>query len=201
MASNIDSIITLDSVPRFEAATWTPGTEDQVIYAGQYLDGDQTIKGDANLVASNIAKGKNIFGVTGTYDPISNLNGFVFETRLTIYKGATYTFANAPKLIYIEYLYSTSTSINPGIWIIPSSAAYYTNGVGTFKYNYTDLSNTGTITNFGTTVSGTEAKYQLYAPDNTTGAKFTFIFTDSTFTTMKIYGSSSAAYMGIQYLY
>lgn len=50
------------------AATYTPGTSDQTIAAGQYLSGVQTIKGDANLVASNIKNGVTIFGVTGTYE-------------------------------------------------------------------------------------------------------------------------------------
>ncbi|MCX4248527.1 MAG: hypothetical protein OSJ65_02045, partial [Bacilli bacterium] len=35
----------------------------------------QTIKGDSNLVASNIAKGKTIFGVTGTYAGGSGIKG------------------------------------------------------------------------------------------------------------------------------
>lgn len=48
------------------AATYTPGTTDQTITAGQYLTGDQTIKGDANLLAANIVQGVTIFGVTGT---------------------------------------------------------------------------------------------------------------------------------------
>ena len=48
------------------AQTYTPGTTDQTITAGQYLSGDQTIKGDANLVANNIKSGVEIFGVTGT---------------------------------------------------------------------------------------------------------------------------------------
>ena len=97
MATNIDSITTIESasanmtaaagdmlanktaivagkvvvgtIPSKAAATITPGTSNQTIAAGQYLAGDQTVKGDANLVAANIAKGKSIFGVTGTYDP------------------------------------------------------------------------------------------------------------------------------------
>ncbi len=51
------------------ATTYTPGTADQTIAAGQYLSGAQTIKGDANLVAGNIAVGKSIFGVAGIMDP------------------------------------------------------------------------------------------------------------------------------------
>lgn len=48
------------------AATYTPGTSDQTIAANQYLAGAQTIKGDANLLASNILKNVSIFGVTGS---------------------------------------------------------------------------------------------------------------------------------------
>ena len=49
------------------AQTITPGTEDKTIAAGQYLSGAQTIKGDANLLASNIKSGVSIFGVSGSY--------------------------------------------------------------------------------------------------------------------------------------
>lgn len=49
------------------AATYTPTTSDQTIASGQYLNGAQTIKGDANLVAGNIKSGVSIFGVSGTY--------------------------------------------------------------------------------------------------------------------------------------
>ena len=48
------------------AATYTPGTSNQTIAAGQYLSGAQTIKGDVNLVAANITNGKSIFGVAGS---------------------------------------------------------------------------------------------------------------------------------------
>ena len=48
------------------AQTITPGTTNQTIASGKYLTGIQTIKGDANLVASNIVIGKSIFGVIGT---------------------------------------------------------------------------------------------------------------------------------------
>lgn len=48
------------------AATYTPGTSNQTIAASTYLTGVQTIKGDSNLVASNIKSGVSIFGVTGT---------------------------------------------------------------------------------------------------------------------------------------
>ena len=47
------------------AATITPGTTNQTIASGTYLTGTQTIAGDADLVASNIVNGVQIFGVTG----------------------------------------------------------------------------------------------------------------------------------------
>ena len=49
------------------AQTITPGTTNQTIAAGKYLTGAQTIAGDSNLVAANIAEGVTIFGVTGTH--------------------------------------------------------------------------------------------------------------------------------------
>ena len=48
------------------ATTWTPKTSNQTIASGTYLTGTQTIKGDSNLVSSNIKSGVSIFGVTGT---------------------------------------------------------------------------------------------------------------------------------------
>lgn len=60
------------TMPSKGAQTYTPGTTNQTIAAGQYLSGAQTIKGDANLVSSNIVKGKSIFGVTGTAVKLSD---------------------------------------------------------------------------------------------------------------------------------
>ena len=54
-------------VTKKSAATYTPGTSDQNIASGQYLNGTQTIKGDNNLTAGNIKSGVSIFGVSGTY--------------------------------------------------------------------------------------------------------------------------------------
>lgn len=50
------------------ATTYTPGTSSQTIASGTYLTGTQTIKGDANLKAENIASGISIFGVSGTHE-------------------------------------------------------------------------------------------------------------------------------------
>jgi hypothetical protein len=55
-------------LPQRSAQTYTPTTSTQVIPSGRWLKGDQTILGDANLVAGNIKKDVSIFGVTGTYE-------------------------------------------------------------------------------------------------------------------------------------
>lgn len=54
------------SIASKAATTYTPTTSDQTIASGQYLSGAQTIKGDVNLQAANIAAGVTIFGVTGS---------------------------------------------------------------------------------------------------------------------------------------
>lgn len=54
-------------ITKKSAATYTPGTSDQSIASGQYLNGTQTIKGDSNLTAGNIRSGVKIFNVTGSY--------------------------------------------------------------------------------------------------------------------------------------
>ena len=57
------------------AATYTPSAANQSIAAGQYLSGQQTIKGDANLIPANIVRGKKIFGVTGSAIASSEIDG------------------------------------------------------------------------------------------------------------------------------
>lgn len=54
------------TIESLNAQTITPGTTDQTINSGKYLSGNQTVKGDANLLAGNIKKDTTIFGVTGT---------------------------------------------------------------------------------------------------------------------------------------
>lgn len=64
-ASNILSGVNIfgvdGSISKKSAATYTPTTSDQTIASGQYLNGAQTIKGDADLVAGNILSGVDIF--------------------------------------------------------------------------------------------------------------------------------------------
>lgn len=67
------------------AQTITPGTTDKTIASGRYLTGTQTIKGDANLVAANIAKGVSLFGVTGTH-----VGGITPSGTMNITENGTY---------------------------------------------------------------------------------------------------------------
>ncbi len=55
------------AVPYKAAATYTPTTSDQTIAAGVFLNGNQTISGDANLDPENIKSGVSIFGIPGSY--------------------------------------------------------------------------------------------------------------------------------------
>lgn len=58
--------VTVNAIsPTKSAQIYTPTTTNQTIASGRWLTGAQTIKGDANLVASNIVSGKTIFGVAG----------------------------------------------------------------------------------------------------------------------------------------
>ncbi len=61
----VDGALVTGTIPSKAAATYTPGTSNQTISAGQYLSGAQTISGDADLVTGNIKSGANIFGVAG----------------------------------------------------------------------------------------------------------------------------------------
>lgn len=56
------------TIESIESNIYTPTIEDQIIPSKKYLSGDQTIKGDPNLLASNIKKGVTIFGVDGIYE-------------------------------------------------------------------------------------------------------------------------------------
>jgi hypothetical protein len=64
---NSSGTLVSGSIPKKAAQIYTPGTADQTIAAGRYLNGAQTIKGDANLKAENIADGVTLFGVAGTH--------------------------------------------------------------------------------------------------------------------------------------
>ena len=71
------------------STTYTPTTSNQTIASGTYLTGTQTIKGDSNLVASNIKNGVSIFGVTGSLE-----EGITPTGELEITENGTYDVTN-----------------------------------------------------------------------------------------------------------
>lgn len=79
------------------AQTITPGTSNKTIASGRYLTGTQTIKGDANLKATNIAAGVSIFGVTGTHSGGGTDTSDATATAADIVEGET-AYVNGTKL-------------------------------------------------------------------------------------------------------
>lgn len=91
------------------AATIIPSTTDQIIAAGQYLTGIQTIKGDANLVAANIASGVSIFGIAGTHSSIDTSDATA--TNADIVSGKT-AYVNGSKVtgtLVVQNYYTGTT--------------------------------------------------------------------------------------------
>lgn len=138
------------------AQTYTPGTSDQTIANGQYLIGNQTIKGDANLVAANIKQGVSIFGVTG-----SLAAGKSVETKTkSLPKGeawssVTLTFGFSP-VNWQAYVYTESQFAPNAVgssWGGKSGAAG-TSISGTVSGNNLTL-------NFGTIAAGTSVNHKI----------------------------------------
>ena len=53
-----------------------PTTSDIVIEDGTIFDANLVIKGDSNLIASNIKSNATIFGITGTSKPVEFTSGY-----------------------------------------------------------------------------------------------------------------------------
>lgn len=93
------------NMPKIGAVTYTPSQSNQIIAKDQYLDGDQTILGDENLVTGNIKSGVSIFGVegsqyvinTGWQDSYAASANNMQEGRIAFVNGAQIT-GNVPVL-------------------------------------------------------------------------------------------------------
>lgn len=69
-----------------------PGTTDTVLESGRYIDGNITIKGDANLAAGNIKSGSSIFGVNGTFtSDATATSGKILKSETAYVKGQKVT--------------------------------------------------------------------------------------------------------------
>lgn len=103
------------TMPNQGAKIITPSTVNQAIPAG-YHNGSGYVKGDSNLIASNIKKGVTIFGVTGTLEYSQTASG-----SITLNPGvasATISLSFTPKLVYVFekkarqlFIYSSTQSL------------------------------------------------------------------------------------------
>lgn len=134
--------------------TITPGTSQKTaVSSGRYTTGTVSVAGSSNLVASNIKKGVNIFGVTGNYVsavPTSTLtirntesddntltygDGYFVRTR-TILAGGTNSFEVA---LYSPFTFTASKrgddlTLSNNIEIIQSDIIRSTSGAVRWYY-------------------------------------------------------------------
>lgn len=91
------------------ATTITPGTSNKTAVAKNvYTTGAITVKGDSNLVASNIKSGVSIFGVTGTMSA-SGGSGLATGTLSFVVSG----YANSYRVYYVDANGSLVDVISP----------------------------------------------------------------------------------------
>ena len=110
------------------AATITPGTTDQTIAASTYLTGVQTIKGDANLVSENIAEGKSIFGVAGSF-----VGGVPITLEVNVDTGSAVTVTNGTTTLTGTSENGKCTFMLPeaGTWTASATKSGQTSGTKT----------------------------------------------------------------------
>lgn len=119
-------------VTKKAAATYTPGTADQTIASGQYLSGAQTIKGDANLLATNIKSGVSIFGVAGSYTGSSGSTGGLVMKTGTTTSDTIDTGLSSISFIAIYKDTLTATGLIQGVYSTDEGKLHYTY---CFSYN------------------------------------------------------------------
>lgn len=118
------------TIPIKSAATITPGTTNQVIAAGQYLSGAQTVLGDADLIPANIKSGINIFGVAGNYSGYQAQPGEILIGNIT---DSFYIFATTNLTKAVEFLMTVGGTYRISFQLKAhygeSKAQIYVNGV------------------------------------------------------------------------
>lgn len=99
--------------------TVTPGTSQKTaVSSGRYTTGTVYVAGSSNLVADNIKKGVNIFGVTGNLQSIASCS-FTVKNNLSNFINVQYT-----RLLDENRFTVGQTSINGGTTEVISDALY-----------------------------------------------------------------------------
>lgn len=117
------------TIPSQGAQTLTPGTSDQIIAAGQYLSGAQTVLGDPNLLPENIAQGVSLFGIDGVFaSDIKGATGTVSVAKWS--KSATVSGLDFdPRVIYIDGTFAADVN---GLVVCDPKDYTFTHSQGTF---------------------------------------------------------------------
>jgi hypothetical protein len=94
----------------FQAAkTITPTTTNQTaVSSGYYTGGNVIVAGDSELIAGNIKKGVDIFGVTGTYEGSGGGNSSVEDGLVT---GTLRSYTNDRVTTIIQYAFASRFSL------------------------------------------------------------------------------------------
>ena len=130
------------------AETITPGTSNKTAVAkGVYTTGAVTVKGDSNLIASNIRSGKSIFGVSGTL-----VEGITPSGSKTITSNGTHDVTNYASAVVNVSSEDISAELNAQTSLVTSQTSKVTtakNLINTVKVGETAIEDgllTGAIT-------------------------------------------------------
>lgn len=147
-----DGSESVGTMPEKAAAVLTPSsTEDGVIASGQYLTGAQTLPKDANFTEANIAKGKTMYGKTGTYTSDATARADEIKSGETAYVNGVKLTGTMSELSIAKYTVSVTESagvlggsINVGNNFIPVAII----GAGTTIMDYYANSTTNGVLMF-----------------------------------------------------
>lgn len=97
------------------AKNYTPSVTDQPIVTG-YYNGSGVVKGDINLVASNIKKSVTIFGVAGDPNVVNTSSGDALPGELVSGKKAWVDGNEVTGSLSAQSLLATNTTVTAGIY-------------------------------------------------------------------------------------
>ena len=109
----------IGTITSLEATEYIPTVINQTINFGQYLSGNQVIKGDINLLSENIKNGVTIFGVTGSYEGSSaTVSGTLIDT-------SSFTSKDETVSTYGSSIYISESTTTDGLTTLSDIVAKY----------------------------------------------------------------------------